>query len=140
MPLSIFSFSLCFMYLRLYTEDNTKLTNIIFNKYIQLVVFGSMVFPFLFIRSTKGMKFASRIVFISHVAFAVVNIFIYQFILQSVALNFILSFDLSRFRQENYFWWPKFGSKDPLNPDTKYNVNFKEAISFFPVVWMAFSF
>jgi len=37
-----------------------------------LSVFGVMIFPFLFIRSTKGMKFASRIVFLSHVAFATV--------------------------------------------------------------------
>ena len=43
------------------------------DRYLILPVFGLMVFPFLFIRSTKGMKFASRIVFLSHVAFVIVK-------------------------------------------------------------------
>ena len=89
-----------------------------------MVIAALMVFPFLFIRSTKGMKFASTITFISHIAFTI-----------AIGINFFMKLSsdgLTMFSSEHhYFWLPHFSElKD----------GFATAIASFPVVWMAFSF
>ena len=96
-----------------------KSTEFIYNKVIQMVLAAGMVFPFLFIRSTKGMKFASKLTFVSHIAFSI-----------SIGYNFYLNVDAEMFKEENKFWWfPHFKE-----------VGYKKAITSFPVIWMAFSF
>ncbi len=103
-----------------------------------LSVFGVMIFPFLFIRSTKGMKFASRIVFLSHVAFAtVIIVFLTLKIFKSITLNFILFLmyhdGKDNFTKDEFDWLPNWIKK--FNPD-----DFKKALGYFPIVWLAFSF
>jgi hypothetical protein len=50
-------------------------SSFLYSKYLQFGAAALMVLPFLFIRSTKGLQFVSGITFISHVSFALVNLF-----------------------------------------------------------------
>lgn len=83
---------------------------------------GIMVFPFLFIRSTKGMKFASTLTFVSHIAFSI-----------AIAINFVLNINENMFSKElnHYDWLPDWENLPG---------GYSTAVASFPVVWMAFSF
>jgi hypothetical protein len=97
-----------------------------------------MIFPFLFIRSTKGMKWASKIVFISHHAFAAV-IFssIFNHFSKSITLNFVLFLfmhdGVDNFSSGEFNWLPSWITD--FDPD-----KFKTALGYFPIVWLAFAF